>query len=57
MTGIDTGGDTILSYNLEYDEGTNGVSWVSLMGLTSNSLALTFIQTGLTISTNYKFRY
>jgi hypothetical protein len=55
LTGLETGGDEILSYNIEYDKGV-GV-WTELQGYSSNSLSLSVLQTGLTMSTAYQVRY
>jgi hypothetical protein len=57
LSGDETGGDTILSYHIEYDAGTSGLSWTELQGYTSNSLKLSVVHTGLTISTSYQVRY
>ncbi len=53
LTGADTGGDPILSYNIEYDTGTSGATWTELQGYSSNSLALSVIEAGLAVATNY----
>ena len=57
LAGMETGGDTILSYHLEYDGGTAGSTWTELQGYTSNSLALSVVKTGLAVSTAYQVRY
>jgi hypothetical protein len=57
LTEFETGGDGILSYHIEYDGGTQGATWTELQGYTSNSLALSVVQTGLTMSTAYRVRY
>ena len=30
LVGVNTGGDMIDSYEIQYDDGTNGVTWTSL---------------------------
>lgn len=57
LAGVETGGDAILSYHVEYDGGTGGSAWTELQGYTSNSLALSVVKTGLTVSTAYQVRY
>jgi hypothetical protein len=56
LTGAETGGDTILSYRIQWDEGTPG-TWADLQGYGTNSLALSVITSGLTISQVYQYRY
>lgn len=42
LTGYSTGGAPILSYSLEWDAGSNGVSYTSIVGESPNSLLTTF---------------
>ena len=50
-----TGGGSIISYQLDWDQGTS--SWTDLQGLSSDSTALTYtISSGLTAGTPYEFR-
>lgn len=49
------GGSTILSYSLEWDQGTS--TWVSLIGETVYSTANQFQISSLTTGDSYKFRY
>jgi len=32
VTQFEVGGETIITYNLQWDEGTNGVSWKDVQG-------------------------
>lgn len=53
----ETGGAGIISYGLEWDNGTSGASWVELMGHTVRTVATTFtVTTGLTAGQAYQFR-
>ena len=56
LTGVETGGDAILSYRIQWDQGTPG-TWADLQGWASNSLDLSVITTGLTITQPYQYRY
>jgi len=57
-TEIETGGSAIISYNLQYDQGSgNDNSWVDLIGYPSNFLQTTYTVTaGITKGTAYRFR-
>lgn len=57
LTGVETGGSPILSYHIEFDDGTSGAVWTELQGYSSNSLSLSVVRTGLTIGTAYQVRY
>lgn len=51
------GNNAILSYSLEWDSGTAGVTWTSLVGSTSDSTDTEFIlSTGVTTGVDYQFR-
>ena len=53
----DTGGAIILSYGLEWDAGSEGVSWTALAGFTVRTLVPTFtVSTGLVPGAPYMFR-
>ena len=39
ISGTDTGGSSITSYSLEWDSGTGGASFTSLIGETSDNIA------------------
>lgn len=52
-----SGGSDITSYSLEWDQGTNGASYESIIGETSNNIQLSQTKTGLTKGTIYYFRY
>lgn len=56
-TTAETGDSTILSYNLVYDQGTNGGSFVSLVGEQPFSTDLTYVIGGLTANTSYQFKF
>lgn len=51
LTGTNTGGSSITSYILYWDNGSGGKTSTILM----NSLALTYTVTGLTAGSSYKF--
>lgn len=53
-TNAQTGGLTILSYILEYDQGTS--TWTTLQGDPTDSTLTTYSLTGLTAGTAYAFR-
>ena len=57
LEGTLTGGVPIISYQIDYDKGTNSAEWEILKGFNSNDLTLFAIKTGLTINEPYKFRY
>ena len=40
VTGTNTGGSSIISYNLEWDNGTYGASFTSLIGYSTNNILL-----------------
>jgi len=57
LTGDETGGSPIDSYNLQWDNNSNGANWSDLKGeLGSFDTAVTFTQEGLTGGRAYKFR-
>lgn len=53
----ETGGSPILSYALEWDSGTSGSTYTSLIGESTNNIVLTFTQSSLTAGVTYRFRY
>jgi hypothetical protein len=53
----ETGGSTILSYNLVYDEGSGDDTFVSLLGESPYSTATTYQKGGLTTDTVFEFKY
>lgn len=57
LTGINTGGSDIVSYSLEWDAGTSGATYSSLIGETSNNILMTHTQSSLTEGGSYRFRY
>ena len=56
LAGTDTGGDTILSYHIEFSA-NSGTTWEELQGYSTNSLGLSVIKPGLVASTTYQVRY
>jgi hypothetical protein len=54
------GGSTLLSLNLQWDQGTAGVTWVTLIGespySTSDSYSVQLATDGSAVGTLYKFR-
>jgi len=43
------GGSSVLSYNLQWDSGTNGATWTNLIGLAPPSLLTSlYVTTGVT---------
>lgn len=56
LTGTNTGGSAILSYDLQWDQGTG--TWTSLVGYNPYSLATTFVTPStLTTGSYYSFKY
>ncbi len=43
LTGTNTGGSPILSYHLQYDNATNAVTWLDVVGLAPDSMLLNVI--------------
>ena len=57
ITAPQNGDLNVISYNLEWDSGTDGTVWSSLVGSIANSLATSFIATNnLIVGQTYKFR-
>ncbi len=57
LTSPENGDIAITSYDLQYDNGTAGFVWYSLVGLTPDSLALSYrITTGVVPGRIYRFR-
>ncbi len=57
LTTPDDGDSAITSYNLDYDNGTGGFMWYSLVGLIPDRLGLTYrITTGVVPGRVYRFR-
>lgn len=51
------GGASITSYNLQWDNGSGGSTWVDLVGLSPSSTATSFtVSTGVVSGTTYRFR-
>ena len=53
----DTGGSAIVSYSLEWDGGSLGLSYEALVGYDSNNIQLAYIKDSLTNGIVYSFRY
>lgn len=54
---IETGDSTILSYNLQWDAGSNKVDWHNLIGFSTNSLSTSFtVSSGIAPGSCYFFR-
>jgi hypothetical protein len=51
------GGSVITSYSLEWDQGSTGANYYPVVGYDSDSLALEYSFTSLTIGVNYQFRH
>lgn len=54
-----TGGSTILSLHLQYDNATSGATWTTLIGYNPTSTTTTYTISGSQVVTGstYKFRY
>lgn len=57
LTGASSGGSQILSYQIDYDLGSNSAFWQELKGFSANDDTLFVIKTSLTISSEYRVRY
>lgn len=59
LTGVKTGGSTILSLQLQWDAGSSGATWTTLLGENPMSTTTTYTQTGASVTSGrtYKFRY
>lgn len=53
VTGTNTGGSDVISYNLEWDNGTYGVAFTSIIGYSSNNILLSQTITDLTAGAYY----
>lgn len=59
VTSYETGGEAIITYNLEWDEGSNGVSWNDVQGqetIPSLATAALIVTNHLVFGTSYQFR-
>lgn len=57
ITESETGGTTIISYNVQWDSGSNGAFWSNLAGFSSNYLATSYTATSAIIAgTTYRIR-
>ncbi len=54
---IETGGSPVVSYSLEWDNGSNGASWFVLNGVAENNILLRYLMSDLTAGRTYKFKY
>ena len=58
LTGASTGGSTILSLNLQWDAGTSGARWTTLIGQSPYSTTTSYtVSGGIIAGGSYKFRY
>jgi hypothetical protein len=57
VTGTDTGGSEILSYNLVFDQGENIQSYISVIGEAPDSTLRVISKGGLSTDVIYKFKY
>lgn len=57
ITGLTTGGSTILSYNLQMNSGGSSTVFTSLTGESPDSLTWQFMKGGLITDQTYTFRY
>ena len=56
-TEVETGGSPITSYNLQWDQGTDGGSWTDLVGSSSNYALTEFtVSDGIVKGTTYLFK-
>ncbi len=59
VTHFEIGGETIITYNLQWDEGTNGASWKDVQGqesIPSLATSAQIITDHLVLGNTYKFR-
>ena len=57
MIAFSNGGSTVTAYNLQWDNGSGGSTWVDLVGPSPASTAETFtVSTGVVSGTSYMFR-
>ena len=57
ISGSNTGGSSILSYNLQVNQGGNSQVYTSIVGEFPYSTTTTYTKNGLTTGITYKFRY
>ena len=59
LVGDYTGGSTIISLQLQWDQGTNGASWATLLGFSPFTTTSTYTITGDRVDSGsvYQFRY
>jgi hypothetical protein len=51
------GGASVISYNLQWDQGTNGITWYNLVGSSTDSTATQYTATSSVVAgTYYRFR-
>jgi hypothetical protein len=56
LLGVNTGGKTITSYNLQWDKATNGATWYNVVGYSPASLNLeATLSTTVVPGNSYKF--
>lgn len=54
---VKTGGSPVISYSLEWDNGSGQTYFLSLMGEATNNIQLIYTATDLTAGDSYSFRY
>lgn len=57
ITGSNTGGSDILSYNLQYNTGGNSNLFTTIVGEAPDNLMLIVTKGGLSTDVQYQFRY
>lgn len=52
------GGAQIISYHLQYDDSSDGVTWTDLIGISTDEIAISFgVTESIAKGEVYKFRY
>lgn len=58
LAGSQTGGATVDSYNLRYDDASEGATWTNLIGYSANQTTLSYsVTSSIQIGRTYKFQY
>jgi hypothetical protein len=57
VSASETGGSPIVSYSLEWDNGSNGAGYVVLNGVEENNIQLRYVMSDLTAGMTYRFKY
>lgn len=56
LTGVATGGSSIISYNVYWNQGNTNNVWVNLIGETSDYSATSYMATSVTEGETYQFK-